>query len=455
MSKTVDGELSISLTNVCKTYFSYEKPGLRLIELLLGGKRRYARETKALNEVSLQIRHGEKFGILGANGSGKSTLLKVIAGVLQPTSGQVKVQGRISALLELGAGFNGDISGMDNVRLYCDLHGLDSRATDAIVDEIIDFAEIGDAIRYPVRTYSSGMAVRLGFSCAVHVDPDILIIDEALSVGDVYFQNKCLARIRSMLEKGVTFIYVTHSSDSIQSLCERAIWMQNGMVSMEGPASEVGAAYRSEAFGRLAKSGTAVDLETARPEISTARSSHTLSDQRANLNELIKLFGERAQSFRVGSGEARVDYICCVLEDGSLVESLGFGDQGCVQVGVSIRELLTERVAVTLGITDQAGREIAHFNSLCSGIDLSSLPIGAQVHVRFKFQNNLCPGEYGLIAGIAEMTLNPLTASQHLPVNVIDHAVGAARFAVTPTAEAMGKDLWGFVHLNYTVSIES
>ena len=255
MKGTENLDAIVDIRNISKIYHSYSKPSHRMLELLSGGRKQYARETRALDDVSLTLAPGSRLGIVGENGSGKSTLLKVLCGVLTPSAGSVSVKGRISALLELGAGFNPQLGGRENIRQFCMLHGMQRDEIDEAVPEIIRFSELQDAIEHPVKTYSSGMAVRLGFSCAVYVKPEILIVDEALSVGDAYFQNKCLHKIKSLLDGGTTFIYVTHAADAIRSLCNQGLWLEHGRIRLAGSSSEVGAAYQREVFRRMASAG--------------------------------------------------------------------------------------------------------------------------------------------------------------------------------------------------------
>src|SRR5215467_1571418 len=255
MSNNGKNGFAIELQNVSKLYYSYSNPKHRLLEILSGGKKRYARETRAIDGVSFTLERGTRLGIVGENGSGKTTLLKLLAGVLTPSSGSVQVQGRVSALLDLGTGFNPDLSGMENIRQFCMLHGMRREAIEEAVPHIVQFSELRDVMDHAVKTYSTGMAMRLGFSCAVYVKPDILIVDEVLSVGDAYFQNKCVQRIKSMLDAGTTFIYVTHSADAIRALCNQGIWMERGQVRLAGSSSQVGAAYQSEVFRRMVRAG--------------------------------------------------------------------------------------------------------------------------------------------------------------------------------------------------------
>ncbi len=220
-------EIAISLQNVCKCFKQYNHPVDRLKEILLPGKSR-AKEFWALQNIHLQVAWGETLGIVGRNGSGKSTLLQIIAGTLLPTSGDVSVQGRISALLELGSGFNPEFTGRQNVFLNGQLLGLTPSQIEAKFDDIAGFADIGDFIDRPVKTYSSGMFMRLAFAVAINVQPDILVVDEALSVGDEAFQRKCFARIRDIREMGGIILFVSHSASHILELCDEAVLMDRG-----------------------------------------------------------------------------------------------------------------------------------------------------------------------------------------------------------------------------------
>jgi len=226
-----------------KCYAMFERPADRLKQLLFGRFRSYHREFWALRGVDLGIRTGEVVGLVGRNGAGKSTLLQLICGTLEPTEGKLAVRGRIAALLELGSGFNPDFSGRENVYLNAAILGLNSREVDARLDDILSFADIGDFVDQPVRTYSSGMFVRLAFAVATSVDPDILVIDEALSVGDGAFARKSFERIMGMKEAGKTILFCSHSIYSVEVLCNRALWIEHGQLRMQGSAAEVTSAY--------------------------------------------------------------------------------------------------------------------------------------------------------------------------------------------------------------------
>src|SRR5215831_11510642 len=230
---------ALCVERVSKQYRIYEHPGDRLKESLTRGRWKWHREFWALRDVSFEIEAGTTTGIVGPNGSGKSTLLQIITGTLEPTSGSVWYEGRIAALLELGAGFNLEFSGIENVFMNASLMGFSRKETERLLPEIKRFAEIGDFIHQPVKTYSSGMYVRLAFATAIATEPQILIIDEALSVGDALFQHRCLRRIKQMQENGATILFVSHDVSAVKALCSRTILLNNGRVEADGRPAEV------------------------------------------------------------------------------------------------------------------------------------------------------------------------------------------------------------------------
>lgn len=448
MTKNENKDLAIKFTEVSKVYHTYSTPQHRLLEILSGGRKRYAHETRALDNVSFSLKKGGRLGIIGENGSGKSTLLKVLAGVLTPSSGVVQVNGRISALLELGAGFNPELPGAENIRQFCMLHGMHSDEIDEAVPDIIKFSELRDAINHPVKTYSSGMAVRLGFACAVYVKPEILIVDEALSVGDAYFQNKCLHKIKSLLDQGATFIYVTHAADAIRSLCNQGIWMERGRVRQAGPSSEVGAAYQAEVFRRMVGAGLSSQTEAPEAEAMLTKSPPKLSID----HERHKAFEERVASLRTGSGAARIQDISLVDVDGVDTDNVEFNAKFRVRVFYRVERVIPEGCALTLGVTDNSGRQVHHFNSASQGIFISPDGVHILRVIEFEFANQLCPGEYGLIAGIGTFSKSPKNRGQNLVEEVIDYCVGGARFSVRFPDEDSSHDLWGLVHVPYSVA---
>jgi lipopolysaccharide transport system ATP-binding protein len=243
-------EIAISLRNVSKCFKRYARPVDRLKEILLPGKSR-SDKFWALQGIDLEVTRGETVGIIGKNGSGKSTLLQIIAGTLTPTSGQVVVKGRVSALLELGSGFNPEFTGQQNVFFYGRLLGLSKKEIEDKFDEIARFADIGDFIDEPVKTYSSGMFVRLAFAVAINVDPEILIVDEALSVGDGIFVHRCMAKIKDFQDSNGTILFVSHDLGSISRLCSRCIWINSGHVKEQGNPAGVSKSYQAWVYEKI------------------------------------------------------------------------------------------------------------------------------------------------------------------------------------------------------------
>lgn len=235
----------ITVENVTKVYPLYDNTIDRLKETLSITKKCYHKDFYALNDINFTIRSGETVGIIGTNGSGKSTILKIITGVLTPTTGKVSVVGKISALLELGAGFNQDYTGMENLYMNGTMMGYSRKEMDAKIPGILEFADIGDFVNQPVKTYSSGMFVRLAFALAINVEPEVLIVDEALSVGDAFFQAKCFSKLEEIRNSGTTILFVSHDISSVKQLCNRTIWIEKGNLRMDGDAGEVCEKYLS------------------------------------------------------------------------------------------------------------------------------------------------------------------------------------------------------------------
>ena len=236
-------DVAIRANNLSKIYHVYERPRDRLLQVVAGWRRNFFTEFSALQDATFEIMRGEAVGIIGRNGSGKSTLLQIIAGTLYPSSGTVEVHGRIAALLELGSGFNPEFSGRENVYLNGKILGLSRKEIDDRFNDIVNFSEIGDFIDRPVKTYSSGMFVRLAFSVQVFSQPEILIIDEALSVGDVFFQQKCFKYIRELQARGTTLLFVSHDMVAVRSICTRVLLMNHGNLEFNGAPEEAVSRY--------------------------------------------------------------------------------------------------------------------------------------------------------------------------------------------------------------------
>jgi len=244
-------EIAIKLKGVSKYYKLYNASRDRLKEVLHPFGKKYHRNYFALKNVDLEVYKGEILGIVGRNGSGKSTLLKIVTGVLYPNEGQVTVNGRISALLELGTGFNPDFTGLENIYFYGVINGIDKSLMQSKIDEIVAFADIDEYIHQPLKTYSSGMKTRLGFAVAIHVSPDILILDEVLAVGDELFRRKCYAKMEEFLRKGTTILYVSHDINSIIQMCSRAIFLNDGIILAAGEPKKVAISYQNFLYASL------------------------------------------------------------------------------------------------------------------------------------------------------------------------------------------------------------
>lgn len=233
----------VNFQKVSKSYSIYDSPSARLTELLTFNRLKRHRDFWALQDIDLQIQKGETFCLIGENGSGKSTLLQIIAGILQPSSGSAIVYGKVAALLELGSGFNPEFTGHDNVFLNGAILGMSKQEMASLYDRIIEFAEIGDFIHQPVKTYSSGMVVRLAFAVAIHVNPEILLVDEALAVGDIYFRQRCLRKVHELRQQGVTILFVSHSMGDVKAIGDRALWLDHGRIREIGATDMVVAKY--------------------------------------------------------------------------------------------------------------------------------------------------------------------------------------------------------------------
>lgn len=285
-------DIAISVKNLTKKYRIFGHPGDRIKQALTFGRVRFHREFTALQDVSFEIKKGETVGIIGRNGSGKSTLLQLICGILKPTSGTVQVNGRVSALLELGAGFNPEFTGRENVYFQGAVMGLTKEEMDGRFDNIIAFADIGDFIDQPVRTYSSGMFVRLAFSAAIHVDADILVVDEALAVGDAEFQERSISRMKVMQHSGTTILFVSHSIPAIKNFCQRALWLDEGTEIQVGNASEVCLAYQESIGKRLGVKAEQSQTQAPMPKLHPSGREKMVSIVRVSADSLCIAVGE-------------------------------------------------------------------------------------------------------------------------------------------------------------------
>jgi lipopolysaccharide transport system ATP-binding protein len=381
----------IAIENLGKCYEIYAKPRDRLLQTLLRGRRKFYREFWALRDVTFDIGAGEKVGIVGRNGAGKSTLLQLIAGTLTPTVGRVTVRGRVAALLELGAGFNPEFSGRENVRLNAAILGLTEREIDDRFDAIAQFADIGAFLEQPVKTYSSGMYARLAFAVAAHVEPDVMIVDETLSVGDIKFQNKCLRKLVEFADRGTTILFVTHSVEMIKSFCDRAIWLHDGRLHLEGPPAEIGRRYVNFMIhGMLDGDLAALPRDDAR---TPKKAQSTETAPWVPITPANHVAGDPAVAFeRVRFYRAMDHAAAAVLEEGDV--------DVVVEAEVRCRRAVA-RPLVAAGIFNARNEPGIHFNNANLGITLAPMAENSLTRLRYTFRMpSLQPGHYLLAIGI-------------------------------------------------------
>lgn len=378
-------ETAILVDHVSKMYKLYDKPMDRLKESLgLSHKKKY-KEHYALRDVSFQVHRGETVGIIGTNGSGKSTILKIITGVLSPTNGSVQVNGRISALLELGAGFNQEYSGIENVYLNGTMIGFSREEIDAKLDDILRFADIGDFVYQPVKTYSSGMFVRLAFAIAINIDPEILIVDEALSVGDVFFQAKCYRKFEEFKDMGKTILFVSHDLSSIGKYCDRVVLLNNGVKLAEGGAKEMVNLYRKVLVNQY-------DDENPEEENSQAvqeSQEDTALKEKLNLNPEVLEYGSKLAEI--------TDF--AIFDDGQNITNLiEKGQTFSVKMKVEFHEDISEPI-FAFTIKDLKGTEITGTNTMYEGSPVKPKKCGDIQEITFTQVMNLEAGEYMLCLG--------------------------------------------------------
>jgi lipopolysaccharide transport system ATP-binding protein len=394
----MSSEAIISVHNLGKTYHLYDKPADRLKQAFLWGRKRLYREFWALQDVSFDVRRGEVLGLIGRNGAGKSTLLQIVSGVLQPTEGSASVNGRTAALLELGSGFNPEFTGRENVYMNGAILGLSRAQIEQRFEQIVDFAQIGDFLDQPVKTYSSGMTMRLAFAIAVHVDADVLVVDEALSVGDVAFQFKCLHRLEGLLERGVTILLVSHDVQLIKAYCSRAAYLKDNRLEFIG------------------------DCETA--------TERYLADTRVQSEALLHDRQRSAQSTSPGGlGKIRI----------------GCGDQerqdfrGGQRVWVDVEGIVgpdVRRPVLGIVLRDLRGYNLFGYSTFFAKVALQPDPNG-HVAGKFFFTCNLAAGDYSITARLEDY----LSETMRI---LIDKRINAAIFKVISDE----KTFQGVVDLN-------
>lgn len=412
----MSSNLSIKVDSLGKCYEIYEKPRDRLLQMLARGRRKFYKEFWALRDVSFEIKTGSATAIIGRNGSGKSTLLQLICGTLKESAGSIMKSGRVAALLELGSGFNPEFTGRENVYLNAGVLGLKKEEIDARFDKIAEFADIGEFIDRPVKTYSSGMYVRLAFSVIAHVDADILIVDEALSVGDAVFTQKCMRFIRDFMQRG-TLLFVSHDMAAVQNLCQDAIWLDKGAVRMQGKSKRVAEEYLrytlQEVYGKqiqlekiesVESVAVGADFdESAEPEVDIYGGTVAVDNNFAN-----------ATGWNTGVAEI-LDVQFAKLRASSDDAMLEGGEKVRVTIKAKAHQDLASPI-LGFVVKDRLGQILFGENTLpFSATRLLSIPAGDEFEATFDFRLPMLPnGEYAVMASVADGDLTNNTQHHYL-----------------------------------------
>ena len=432
-------EFSIKVENLSKCYQIYDQPHDRLKQFVLPrlnavtgfGQKKYYREFWSLKDVSLDIKKGETVGIIGRNGSGKSTLLQIICGTLSPTSGNVTSHGRIAALLELGAGFNPEFTGRENIYMNASILGLTKQEIEARFEEFVAFADIGDFIEQPIKTYSSGMYARLAFSIAINVDPDILIVDEALAVGDVRFVAKCMRRIKDIQALGTSVLFVSHDVGAVRTLCERAVWLDKGRLVEQGDVFPVTGRFTEFMFKDEVNEYDAAEKEqTAPPQeqllIEEGSQATPESSSTRELAAPTMLFEEGLPTLdprpvtHWGSHKGIILAAAIQDERGTKQNVFTWGEMFNIFVEVKVpKEISRERLSIAFSIKDLRGTDL--IVSTTHDFEGKKLPSKAHFSVSFKVANHLVAGNYMLVVAVENR--------QHKDIHYYEYIEGAHYFA--------------------------
>jgi ABC-type polysaccharide/polyol phosphate transport system ATPase subunit len=419
---------AVEFSNVSKSYSIYAAPRDRLKELATFQTRRFHTEFWALRDVSFEVQRGETFCVVGENGSGKSTLLQICAGILAPTSGAAIAHGRVAALLELGSGFNPEFSGKDNVYLNGAILGLSSKEMDRRFPDIEAFAEIGDFINQPVKTYSSGMAVRLAFAVAIHVDPEILLVDEALAVGDVYFRQRCMRKVHELRARGVTILFVSHATGDVKALGDRAMWLEKGVVKALGRTDLVVAQYLA---AMSEKDRVYQAHEVPAGEARSLQAPEEIIEEIPNVDH------------RFGDGKAEIIGITVLDAEGSRVSSLKPDSTIVVRISVRAKGNL-DRPIVGFMFRNHLGVDFAGTNTARERQDLAPMIAGDVCTVDFYLD---LPALYA-----SSFSFSPAIANGSLEhysmCDWIDNAV-------VLQMERSGQPMYGQFHLDCRIKVNT
>jgi len=434
-------DIAIKIDHLTKVYKIFAKPTDRVKEALNPFGKRYSTDFYALKDLNIEIPKGETVGIIGKNGAGKSTLLKLITGVLTPTSGNIQVNGKIASLLELGAGFNPEMTGIENIYMNGNIMGYTSREMDEKVQDIVAFADIGDFINQPVKMYSSGMFARLAFAMNAFIDPDILIVDEALSVGDAFFQAKCINKMQNMIKKGVTVLFVSHDTFAVKNLCKRAIYLEKGTKIMDGEADEVIEEYRNRQ----------IEQENCNVKrMSDEKNILASEDSQIGLEEAYgfgsnAIFSKKASYQRIGNGRITFYNVRLLDEQEAVVDTVTFGQTVILRMSIKANDDIDDIVGHGYHLRDYTGIDLVYSDSAIRHSFIENPKKGDLYVVDYKFRMLVKEGNYT----IATVLSIPIDIPNGV-VNHCDFVPCAVQFTVLPkiTERLHG----GFVNLMDEVS---
>lgn len=382
--------IAIKIEHVSKVYKLYDKPSDRLKETLGLTRKKLSKDHHALNDINFEVKRGETVGIIGTNGSGKSTILKIITGVLNPTKGNVEIDGRISALLELGAGFNMEYTGIENIYLNGAMIGFSKEEIDARLDDILSFADIGDFVYQPVKTYSSGMFVRLAFAVAINIDPEILIVDEALSVGDVFFQTKCYHKFEEFKKMGKTILFVSHDLSSISKYCDRVVLLNKGVKLSEGTPKDMINMYKKILVNQLDPETDDIDELTEENLVTET----VVSDDEETKNKL----SLNPDKIEYGNGMANIIDFAIFDKSGQVTGTIIKGEKFTIRSRVRFEQQVQNPI-ITFTIKDKHGTDITGTNTMYEKVNTGVAQPGMVYTVEFTQYMNLQGGDYLLSLG--------------------------------------------------------
>ncbi len=446
--------IAIRASHLSKCYHIYNTPHDRLkqfvaprLQRMIGLQpKQYFHEFWALNDVSFEIKKGETVGIIGRNGSGKSTLLQLLCGTLTPTHGQVEIHGRVAALLELGSGFNPEFTGRENVYMNAAVLGLSHQEVEERFDDIAAFADIGEFIEHPVKTYSSGMFVRLAFAVNILSKPDIMIVDEALAVGDMNFQAKCMTALTRIQDNGATVLFVSHDVGAVKSLCSQGIYLEHGNVKTTGKASEVATQYiktmreemnaEHQKFIRVASEFESKNTKTEEISLPSLEKS----------NDILKrsdAFDNRVAAFRYGSGGVKITYVELLNMDDEPIQFVEFNQE--VKIRIYVESSSEQNVSINFNILDAKKIMLTGCGFLQAGHELLATTIGGEYLIEYILRLPFQEENYALRTQISSPVIQGETA---VFLDVIENAV------VFQVARWEKARIWSGVHLFPTVHLK-